>query len=237
VKFYVLALLVATSTIPPLSMAQERPGLTEVVVTAERRRGATPPIIPFVGLRRVADFAVQPVVIAGDTRDPAKRHEEIYAMIRAAIDLAQRSGNIELASGAVVVEPLTLSNYRSLTLKEDDRPDADRAAFLIKTRLADGADAKAALDRIDAFIRSVPTIGRAELKPDGDLTLSVVRPDQYRGAIIDLVASDAKATASKLGPDYAVDAKGLDRPVEWARASLTEVFLYLPYSYDVLPRR
>jgi hypothetical protein len=86
-------------------------------------------------------------------------------------------------------------------------------------------------------MKAVPPVGRAEMKPAGDLTLSVVGPDQYRGQIVDLVAADARATAAKLGPDYAVEAKGLDRPVEWSRASLTEVFLYVPYTYSVVPKK
>lgn len=44
-------------------------------------------------------------------------------------------------------------------------------------------------------------------------------------------------TATKMGPDYAVEAHGLERPIEWTRASLTEVFLYVPYDYAVVPRR
>jgi hypothetical protein len=73
------------------------------------------------------------------------------------------------------------------------------------------------------------------MRAAGDLTLSVVGPDQYRGRIVDLIAADARATAAKLGPDYGVEASGLERPVEWSRASLTEVFLYLPYRYTVVP--
>jgi hypothetical protein len=44
-------------------------------------------------------------------------------------------------------------------------------------------------------------------------------------------------TAGKMGPDYAVETKGLERPVEWSRASLTDVFLYVPYAYTVGPKR
>jgi hypothetical protein len=191
--------------------------------------------IPAIGLRRIADYAVQQVYVAGDTREADQRRSEIYAMIKGAIELATGRGGIELATGEMVVEPLTLTNYRNLPLQNDGRPDSERTSFLIKTRLS-GVDAKAALERIHNFIKSVPTVGRAELKPQGELTLSVVGPDQYRGQIIDLVAADARQTAAKLGQDYAVQAKGLDRPVEWSRASLTEVFLYVPYAYDVLPR-
>jgi hypothetical protein len=207
----------------------------EIIVTGSRvdlsDDGAA---IPAIGLRRTADFAVRQVTVAGDTRDAARRRTEIYEAVRGAIALAGRRGDIELATGEIVVEPLTLDNYRDLPLKDDRRPDAERTSFFVKTRLVTGTGGgKAALDRIEAFIKAIPPVGRAQAEASGDLTLSVVRPDQYRGPIIDLVAADARETAARVGGDYAVEAKGLDRPVEWTRASLTEVFLYLPYSYTV----
>lgn len=156
-------------------------------------------------------------------------------MVRGAIDLAGKRGTIELSTGEMIVEPLTPGNYRSLTLRSEGRPDAEKTSFLVKTKLSSGADAKSALERIDAFVKAVPAVGRAEIKRTGDLTLSVVSPEQYRGQIIDLVAKDAYTTAAKLGTNYAVEAKGLDRPIEWGRASLTEVFLYVPYSYTIVP--
>ena len=235
-QFAALAGLLLATSIP--AWAQEDYGEGEVIVTASRRESDDyDASIPAIGLRRTADFAVQEVAVTGDTRDAAKRRDEIFAMIRGAIELAARRGDIELATGELVVEPLTLANYRNLPLSSDGRPDTDRASFLVKTRLVAGGDAKAALERIEAFIKAVPAVGRAEMRGAGDLTLSVVSPNQYRLAIVDLVAADAKATAARLGPDYGVEARGLDRPVEWARSGLTEVFLYVPYSYTVLPAR
>lgn len=231
-----LALAAGLCVVSPV--AAQVIGSQEIVVTSMRRQAdGYDDHVPAVGLRRVADFAVQEVRVTGDTRDSDKRHEEIYAMIRGAIELAAKRGGIELATGDMIVEPLNLGNYRNLTMHNDGRPDSDRTEFLIKTRLNGGTDAKAALDRISAFIKAVPTVGRAELKTRGDLTLSVVGPDQYRAQIVDLVAADARATAARMGADYAVEAKGLDRPVEWSRASLTEVFLYVPYTYTVVPKR
>jgi hypothetical protein len=228
---YALALLACAAPAP----AQDDLGAGEIIVTAARREADDyDAAVPAVGLRRVADFAVQVVTVTGDTRDAAKRREEIYAMIRGAIELAGRRPGIELATGELVVERLTQANYRDLPLSSDGRPDTDRTSFLVKTSLS-GGDAKAALDRIDAFIKAVPSVGRAEMRGTGNLTLSVVAPAQYRGQILDLVAADARATAARLGPGYGVDARGLDRPVEWTRASLTEVFLYVPYSYGVVP--
>jgi hypothetical protein len=230
-KLCVLALLATSMPV----LAQDDVGEGEIIVTSSRREAdGYDGSIPAVGLRRTADFAVQEVTVTGDTRDAAKRNDEIYAMVRNAIELAARRGGIELATGEMVIEKLTLQNYKDLPLSGDGRPDTGRASFLVKSSLA-GSDAKAALDRIEAFIKAVPTVGRAEMRTSDDLTLSVVAPNQYRGQILDLVAADARATAAKLGAGYGVDARGLDRPVEWSRASLTEVFLYVPYSYSVVP--
>ena len=228
-----LAFLLLATSAPALAQDLNS---SEVIVTANRRSSSDYATMPLIGLRRTADFAVQYVSIAGDTREMPQRREEIFAMVRGAIELAARRG-VELATGTMVVEPLTLENYRNLPLFNDGRPDTDRVNFIVKTRLAAAGDTKAALERIEAFVKAVPAVGRAQMTASGGLTLSVVGPDQYRGQIVDLVAADARATAARLGPDYAVEARGLDRPVEWARATLTEVFLYVPYSYTVVPTR
>ncbi|MEI9849965.1 MAG: hypothetical protein WDN24_02755 [Sphingomonas sp.] len=103
-------------------------------------------------------------------------------------------------------------------------------------KLGTGTDGAAAVTRIEKFVKAVPAVGRAEMRASTDLTLSVVAPDQYRSQILDLIAADAKATAARFGTDYAVEAQGLDRPVEWSRATLTDVFLYVPYNIVVRPR-
>lgn len=227
--------------------AQEDDSAAEVIVTASRNPGyvgnsgivsiAASKPAPALRLRRSADFAVQTVRIVGDTRDEAKRREEIYAMLDRAIGLAGKNG-VELSTGDYIVEPLNKGNYRNLLLEEDDeRDDAESATFLVKVRLAPGMNAKGALERIAKFVKAVPAVGRAELIAEDELTLSVVAPDQYRGAIIDLVAVDAAKAVAKFGPGYAVTVNGLDRPVEWSRVGLTEVSLYLPVSYSVVPNR
>jgi hypothetical protein len=222
----------------PVPAAAQDPGMSEIVVSGSRiardpdEPGANRPAI---GLRRTADFAIMTVSIAGDTREAPRRREEILTMVRAAIELAQRSG-LELATGDFIVLPLTLANYRELPMANDGRQDSDRVVFLVKARLDATTDSATALQRIERFVRAVPANGRAEIRSGGELTLSVVAPDQYRGQILDLIAADSNAAARRFGPDYAVEARGLDRPVEWARASLTEVFLYVPYNIVVRPK-
>ena len=218
--------------------AQVDPGQGEIIVTASRRDDDDyDERVPAIGLRRTADFAIQTVVVTGDTRDPERRGTEIYALIRGALALAARGGDIELAKGSALVEPLTAANYTDLTLEGDTRPDTQRTTFLIKTRLTAGGDSRAALARVTAFIKAVPPVGRALIEARGDLTLSVVRPDQYRPAIVVLVAAEAGTLAKSFGAGFSVEARGVDRPVEWSRASLTEVLLYVPYQITVVPAR
>ena len=100
-----------------------------------------------------------------------------------------------------------------------------------KKRIA-GDGRQGALERIEAS-QGVPAWGgrRGEA---GDLHWRW-SANQYRAAIVDLVAADARAMAVRLGPAYAVQADGLDQAVLWSRASLTEVYLYVPYRYSIVP--
>ncbi len=51
-------------------------------------------------------------------------------MVRGAIDLQGKYG-VELSTGTLVVEPLTIANYRDLPLKkdDDDRADTEMTTF------------------------------------------------------------------------------------------------------------
>lgn len=215
----------------------------EMIVTASRRAPGVyggyvgdmrvpPAQRSIISLKRTADYAVQTVWITGDTREAARRKEEIDATLRTTIASAGKSG-VELAIGDYVIEPLTLTNYKSLNYVGDGRPDTSRAAFLVKVRLTPGMDIAAAKAQIAKFVGSVAKTGRTTLTVAGDPTLSVVNPDQYRGAIIDLIAADAAEQTRRFGTGYGVDVSGIDRPVEWARAGATEVFLFLPATYTV----
>lgn len=223
-------------SLAPEALAQDE-GLGEVIVTAMRREAQDYSAeMPAVGLRRKADFAVVGVSIAGDTRDQAQRQGEIYDMIRAAIAAAPRAG-VQLAYGERTLQALTLANYRELSLTNDGRPDSQRTSFLVKVALSGTMDAQAAQSAITAFVKSVKPVGRALMTETDDLTLSVVAPDQYRGAVADAIAADARAMAARVGADYGVEIEGLSRPVEWARAGLSDVLLYVPYKLVVVSRR
>ena len=231
-----LSVCLACAVWPAAAMAEDD-GMAEVIVTATRRDSdGFDERVPAVGLKRIADFAVQEVSITGDTRDAGKRIAEVYQMIENAIRLAPKHG-VQLAYGQRTVEPLTLQNYKTLALSGAGRPDTSRAVFLIKVPLGGTMSGVVAEKKIAEFIKAVEPVGRAEFGNADDLTLSVVAPDQYRGAVADAIAADARTMAAKLGPDYGVEIEGLNRPVELTRASLSEVLLYIPYKLVVVPKR
>lgn len=221
-------------------------GSAEIIVTAMRRLdpdddGNAPKEVVIVApaaiqtLRRTADFAIQQVIIISDTTEEKARHAEIYAMVRKAIDLSAAAGT-QLASGELVVEPLTVGNHTNLEVIDDEDSSGELVKFLVKVPLSSNMDQKAVLSQIEKFIKTVPPVGRAEMKPYSELTLSVVNPEQYRGRIIDLVAKDTAATSARFGPGYGVEVTGLDRPVQWKRVGLTEIQLFLPSATTVRPR-
>jgi hypothetical protein len=239
-RYLMLGAALAFSSHGAMAQEDNEPGIevgsSEIVVTGIRRElDSFDASVPAIGLKRTADFAVQPIYVEGDTRDEKARHDEIYQTIRRLVESAPGQG-IQVAFGEIVVDPVTIANFKDLTLAGGGRADTNRVALLLKTPLAGGGNARDALARIDRFIKSVKPVGRALVEKRGDMTLSIVAPDQYRPAVAKAVADDAAAMAAKFGPNYAVEVRGLNRPVEWTRAGLTEVLLYIPYELAIVPR-
>ena len=210
-------------------------GLGEVMVTANRMAAPyAQQDRPLVGLRRTADSAVMSVIITSDTREAEVRKREIHTALLAAMDKAATSG-FEIVSGTFRVEAVTRQNYESLPLQPAGRVDTSQVRVLVKTRLeGTAAETEARLRR---FIGSLRGSGRATVEYGGGWTLTVANPDQYRDAIISLVAEDAKHSAELFGPDFTVNITGIDGQVAWSQISSTDVFLYIPYRYTIVPRR
>ena len=61
------------------------------------------------------------------------------------------------------------------------------------------------------------------------------RRGQLLDAALELFAADVKKVTAALGTEYKVVALGIDQPIEWVRAGMLEVTIFVPYRYDVLP--
>lgn len=232
--FFLAAAIFASTVAPALAQEANAPALGEVVVTANRLNARyAQQDRPVVGLRRQADSAVMQVSISSDSRAEADRKREIHAMLLSALDKAAASG-IELVTGSFELVPVTRANYQELPLFGAGRVDTSQVSFMVKTRLA--GSVTNAEQRLDSFVKGVPKSGRGAIDRSGGVTLTIVNPDQYRDAIVQLVAENSRRYAAMFGPDYAVQVNGIDGQVFWSQVSNTDVFLYVPYRYTIVPK-
>jgi hypothetical protein len=238
------AFLLAGLALAPAAHSQSAPppakpedqGLGEVLVTANRQNAAyAQQNRPVVGLRRRADAGVMSVYVTSDTRDAAERTKEIYTVMEAVIDRAAAAG-IQLVVGNVPLRTITRANYKNLPVVWAGRLDTGKIEFMLKAPLESSAFATRM--KLAEFIKSVKGAGRGTFETGAsiypaDINLTVVNPDQYRDAVIRLVADDARKQAAVFGPDFTPTVAGIDGPVAWSQVSSTDVFLYLPYSYSI----
>jgi hypothetical protein len=225
---------VAIIMTPILAQEVNAPSLGEVIVTGNRlNAGYAQQDRPVVGLRRQADSAVIQVAISSDSRDFADRKREIHAVLLGALDRAAAAG-VELVTGNFELIPVTKANYQDLSFSGAGRVDTSKVDLMIKVKLA-GSTATAE-KRLFAFVKSVPGSGRGVIESTSRLTLTIVNPDQYRDTIVKSIAENARRYAAMFGPEYAVQVNGIDGQVSWSQVSSTDVFLYVPYRYTIVPK-
>jgi hypothetical protein len=154
-------------------------------------------------------------------------------MLVSALERAAAAG-VELVTGNFDLIPVTKANYQELSFSSAGRVDTSQVNLMIKVKL--GGSTVAAEQRIDSFIKTIVRTGRGAVDKSGGLTLTIVNPDQYREAIVKLVAEDARHYAAIFGPDYAVQVSGVDAQIFWSQVSSTDVFLNVPYHYTIVPK-
>jgi len=133
------------------------------------------------------------------------------------------------------VRPLTKENHEIDLTKEGNRPDTSRATIHVSTRLTGKSNPGVLIDKLKTFVSGTAVVGRTVLEAQDEVEISIRDPNQYRDQIVKLVAQDIGRVTSALGADYRIHLMGIDRRVKWVRSGLSEVTLYIPYSYDVLP--
>ncbi|MEO9470469.1 hypothetical protein [Parasphingorhabdus sp.] len=232
-KIGILVLAAISLCLPSIAWSQDG---NVVIVTAQRsdydyyddEQSA-------IGLRRTADFFVQPLYVSSDSRDRDQRRTEVYTMMREAIRLA-RSNGIELVAGDYNLLPVTLENVEDLSIGSGRRPDTSRIAIYAKvpisaaTKSEDGAEAK-----IQAYVSSVPKNGRSYIE-SGSIELAIRNPDQYRNQVVQAIATEARRYASYFGSDYGIEIKGLHAELSWTQISEQDVLLYIPHSFVIAPK-
>lgn len=188
-----------------------------------------------IGLTRKADFFVKPLYVSSDSRDPDLRQEELLAMLRATIERAGAAG-ITLVAGEYTLTPVTLANMANLQIGYGNRPDTSRVQVYARLPVSDEVDrVRDADQKIMAFVGGVPVTGRSYIET-GTTVLGLSNPDQYRLAVVQAIANEAKRYASQFGSDYGIEIRGLDSELYWQQAGEADVFLYIAHSFIIRPK-
>jgi len=229
-----MVLALAAGLVLTQSAFAQDAGMMETVVVTGARAEYDPGTVPHVFLLRRADHLITKVRVVCDTRDPAKRKQELKDTLRNMIREAGRSGTLSLGVGDEIVADLT-EKMLDKVIEPDARADTSVATVIIKTRVSKDDMFDDAAGRVESFIETVPKAGRTEVLRVNHWDLTIVGPEQYRGAIVSKVAQDAKETAALFGNDYTVRVEGLQHPVAWYQKGPLDLALYIPYALVVEP--
>jgi hypothetical protein len=231
-KRAILALaLVAGACLSVPAWSQEM--METVVVTGTRSDDSES--IPHVVLTRRADHVITSIVVTCDTRDGVKRSSEMKDTLLGLLREAAKVKGLSLSIEGKVLRDFTEDRISSV-IGSDVRADTSRATIVVKTVITPEDTFDSATDRISAFVKRAPVFGRSEIRNDKEWELTVVGPQQYHSAVVAKVAANAKEISAMFGPEYGVHIDGLQHPLQWYRAGLLDLALYVPYSMTVQPR-
>lgn len=205
----------------------------EVVILAPFEVASAKDSIPPITIRKVADFLLLQVELVNDTRDADKRRDELYETVKGIIGAASRVKSLEISTREMT---LSLQNYQVRLDGKTDKADTSTVELLFKVPLGPNDDVVALTAQLRQFSRQVKVVGRTEIFP-GEIGISVKTPERFRYEVVEQIAGDVQKMKQLFGASFDILVKGLDQRLHWRRASVSELELYLPYSYDVLPAK
>jgi hypothetical protein len=203
-----------------------------VVVTGERisEGGDTPGIV----VVERADHLVSKVRVTCDTRDAARRKEELRQTLKDMIATAKRTNSISLSTGDEILYEFKESSIDKV-IREDQRSDTSSAYVVIRTELSKSDSFEGASQRIRDFIGHTPMNGRTEIPDEPTFNLGLMKPERYRDELVAKIAENAKHTASLFGPGYQVRVEGLQRGIQWFQSGQLDLSLYISYGLVISP--
>ncbi|MEP4053361.1 MAG: hypothetical protein ABJN22_14045 [Litorimonas sp.] len=192
---------------------------------------------PGVTVVKRGDFLLLGVTIESDARELTDRMSELSDTIEAFIEAAETDDTIELSiiESGKTVRRLTQANYIQ-GVSFGGRPDTSVARMRVKTAIPDRVQNSAILaSKLSRFVEGIEETGRISISTNGETSVSVVDPYQYRDEVVAKIVDEINAITDALGPEYVAIIKGLDRQVYWDRKGDIDLAFSLPYSYEIIP--
>ncbi len=218
--------------VPHVLAQDEGNELDTITVTGSRIGYSDLLDTPAVSLTKPGDYLLQTIALSNDSRDAEMRKREIHETIAQLI--ASASGRYVVFYVDEYRIALNRDNYR-VDLEEDGkRPDSNLVSLQIRVGIGgDPTKAEAIIADMRRFIRGASKVGRTEIDIKGDTALVMNKPERFRYELIDAIAKDSKRLMDAMALDCKVDIEGLNRRVEWERASAAELLLYIRYSVAI----
>lgn len=227
-----LALAIGAGTICPVLAQDASENLDEIVVTGSRINYSDILDTPAVSLTKPGDYLLQSFTLTSDSRDEAMRKREIHDTIAQMIASAGSRYTLSYIDEYRI--NLSRDNYR-IELEEDGkRPDTSHVTLQLKASVGgDPGKAEAIIAEMRRFIRSANKVGRTEIDVRGDTSLVMNRPERFRYELIDAIAKDSRRLMDAMAMECEIEIDGLNRRVEWERASAAELLLYIRYNVTI----
>lgn len=214
----------------PSSHAQSG-GFDEIIVTATRKVDA-----PAIFIEKRGDFLLLDVRVQNDSRERKERVRDLELTIAGIIEAAIEQPDVELSlveDG--LVRPLTKLAFMD-TVRPGNQPDTSFANLKVKTDIPKGeVEAYKLVRKLDDFVDSLEGVGRTTITTYENVAVSIINPFQYRNDVRDKVLEEMTSTVERLGPNYVIIPRGLDKQIRWVRSGDLNLKFYMDYSYQIYP--
>jgi len=222
-----LTILLFSLCVLGMARGQDEAIVLSPFTVSSDKASTKPPVV----LKRRADFLLLEISLVNDTREEEKRRDEVYATLKGMVTGVPKNSKIELFTEEFT---LTSSHYQIPISDVAEKRDTSRVTLYAKVPLTDSDDVGTLSETLRMFVRSIRVEGRTEIFA-GDLGLSIRNPEKYRYEVIQAIAADIKKLREAFGDSFEITVKGLDGRLKWQRSSVSEVELFLPFSYEVFP--
>lgn len=203
-----------------------------IVVTGSRMNVFDSPAIT---LTKPADYLIQKIRLTNDTRQEKKRVSELHQTVKGILIAANNNKSIEIAVGNEIIYPISLESFQ-LELFPGARPDTSMSFLYVKTPIKNNSNVERLIRELNSFIEDTTKKGRTEVYKAGELVLSIINPQKHRKELLKLIAQDVNETIGIFGDNYVAEISGVSESLQWERASMSELRLYLEYDFALVSK-
>jgi hypothetical protein len=149
------------------------------------------------------------------------------------MESARKQKGIEVSYGEGFLLPVDLTDDSLQFINDRQRTDTNYVDIYVKLAVDGSTPVKDQIARLRKFITDQKFAGRTELERQGDIALSIVKPEQYRYEILRKVAQENDQIRANVGKQCSITVRGLEGRVSWERTAVDELTLYIPYGTEV----